>query len=247
MEYDVFSSFYDTLTGDVGYKKRAAYLLKIFKKYSIKPKILLDLGCGTGNFAFEFLKKNIDVIGVDKSEGMLSEARNKAEKLNKSVLFLNQSGDELDLYGTVDGAVCCLDTVNHIISKTQLKKTFEKVSLFLEKGCLFIFDVNTLYKQEKVLGNNTFTFEKDGVFCVWRNGFSKMNKTTEISLEFFKKDGENYKRYSEKLKERVYSDKELTEIAEKCGFSKIAVFEENTFNPIKDDTERAVYVLRKIK
>jgi hypothetical protein len=51
--------------------------------------------------------------------------------------------EELDLYGTVNGVVCALDSINYLSSPQSLSKAFSRVSLFLEQGGLFIFDVNT--------------------------------------------------------------------------------------------------------
>lgn len=89
---------------------------------------MLDLGCGTGGISIEAAKKGYDVIGVDISVGMLNEARRKAAESGVSLLLLNQSMDELDLYGTVDFALCVLDGVNHLDDAEMVKRTFERVS-----------------------------------------------------------------------------------------------------------------------
>ena len=245
MDYDVFSHYYDLLTQDVDYKSRTEYLIKLFNKYGKTPSLLLDLGCGTGGFSLEFAEKGIDVIGVDPSFGMVSVAKERAEEKGLDLLFLNQSGEELDLYGTVDGAVCCLDTVNHIISKRELQRTFNKVRLFLEQGCLFIFDVNTLFKQETVLGNNTFVYDTDGVYCVWQNSFDKKTGITDICLDFFEKGDNGYKRTTEEFSERVYEKQELEALLKKAGLSLVACFGENTFSAPKKTTQRCVIVARK--
>ena len=107
---------------------------------------VLDLGCGTGGISIEAAKKGYDVIGVDISVGMLNEARRKAAESGVSLLLLNQSMDELDLYGTVDFALCVLDGINHLDDAEMVKRTFERVSLFMVPGGAFAFDVNTPYK-----------------------------------------------------------------------------------------------------
>jgi len=59
----------------------------IWRKKAIKylqkdaPKLILDIATGTGDFAIEALALNPDkIIGVDISEGMLSEGRKKMVK-----------------------------------------------------------------------------------------------------------------------------------------------------------------------
>lgn len=246
MSYDLFSEFYDNLTSDVNYKQRTDYLISIFKKFDKLPSLLLDVGCGTGNFSIEFAKRGVDVIGVDPSFSMLSVAKRKALAENLSILFLNQSGEELDLYGTVDGAICCLDTVNHITDKRNLQKLLNKVSLFLEPQKLFVFDINTEYKHKDILGNNSFVFENDKTYCVWQNFYDSKSKITDIFLDFFVADNnDNYVRSSESFSERVYNNDEITSMLKKAGFSVLKVFDENTFNKPKANSQRVIYVTRK--
>lgn len=74
---------------------------KIWRKKAIKqlladkPKYLLDVATGTGDFAFEAIKilKPHKVIGVDISEGMLAVAREKIEKRNLQDVFEVRTGD----------------------------------------------------------------------------------------------------------------------------------------------------------
>ena len=85
------------------------------------------------------------------SKGKLDVARSRFNAEGMDVLLLCQPAAELDLYGTVDGAVCCLDSLNHIIYEDELRDSIAKVSLFLEPERLFIFDVNTEYKHRDIL------------------------------------------------------------------------------------------------
>lgn len=245
--YDNFALYYDILTDDVDYSSRTDYLLKLFDKHHRMPTLLLDMACGTGSFSLEFAKRNIDVIGVDMSEGMLAVADERSKKENADILFLNQSAQELELYGTVDGAVCCLDSVNHIVRINELKKAFKRISLFLEKDCLFIFDVNTLYKQSRILGNNTFVIENDDVYCVWQNFFDNKSKITDIYIDLFAKTGDEYSRLCENFSERVYSDEQLIDALESAGLKTEAIYGEMTVKKPTKNCMRKVFVTRKVK
>lgn len=245
--YTSFAETYDLLMQDARYNERTEYLLSVFEKYSKRPTLMLDLACGTGNFSNELAKRNIQVIGVDISPEMLNIAKEKSEKEGVDVLYLCQDAAELDLYGTVDGAVCCMDSINHITDKEVLAKAFKKVSLFLEPDCLFVFDVNTPYKHKEILGNNTFVIEEDNVYCVWQNEYFEEESLTEITLDFFEKqkDG-NYTRREQFIEERAYTVKELTSLLENAGFSVEAVFSDMSFEPLKETSERAVFVAKKV-
>ncbi len=244
--YSSFALFYDDFTNNVEYKKRTDYICRLFKKYGKMPTLLLDAACGTGSFSIEFAKRGISVIGADISQDMLSIANEKKYEENLDILFLNSSLSQLDLYGTVDGAVCMLDSLNHITDYRELSRSISRISLFMEKDALFIFDVNTLFKHREILGNNTFVLENDDVFCVWQNEFNEKRKETKINLDFFERNGENYNRYSETFCERVYSDEELSKALEKAGLQIVEIFEECSMKPPSDETQRKIFVARKV-
>lgn len=245
--YNNFSPFYDLFTYDVDYKDRTEYLLSLFDKFDRKPTLLLDFACGTGGFSVEFAKQGIEVIGVDMSEGMLSLAREKNERLKTPVMYLCQKGSELDLYGTVDGAVCCLDSLNHITDYEELKATVSKIALFLEKDRLFIFDMNTPYKHAEVLANNNYRIKKQGVECFWSNRLLEDGATVEIILDFTYKTGLFKKEtITEQFLERAYSETEISEMLKASGLELVEVYGENTTEPPKKKTERQIYITRKL-
>ena len=245
--YSVFADFYDELTYDVNYKKRSAYLMKLFKKYGKAPKLMLDLACGTGSFSNEFAKLGVEVIGTDISEEMLNIARENSAELCLDVLYLCQAAEELDLYGTVDGAICCLDSLNHVTDYKKLCKALKKVSLFLEPDCLFIFDVNTEYKHSEVLGNNVFVMDREDVYCVWANAYNQKKKTVNIMLDFFVKEGDVYSRFSEEFCERAYTNEELASALKNAGLKIIEIFDDMTEKPLNEKSQRAIYVTKKVK
>lgn len=245
--YNDFALVYDELTENVDYKARTEYLCSLFEKFDRKPTLLLDLACGTGEFSNQFASKDISVIGVDISFDMLNIAREKSAQQGNDILYLCQDAAQLDLYGTVDGVVCCLDSLNHITDYEKLYKAISRVSLFLEKDRLFIFDVNTPYKHQEVLGNNTFVIETENVYCVWQNEFFESNNTVEINLDFFASDGDLYSRTSESFCERAYTADELKAAVEQAGLKIESIYGEMTEAAPDDTAERIIYITRKVK
>ena len=112
---------------------------------------------------------------------------------------------------------------------------------------MFIFDVNTPYKHKNILGNNTYIYDTDDVYCVWQNSTDE-SMLTEISLDIFEKDEDDedtYYRYSEEFSERAYELDDIKKWLEECKFEVTAVYEEMTRNPVRDETQRAVFVAKK--
>ena len=240
--YGDLAYFYDSLTEDAEYESRVEYLLELFKKYDHTPNLLLDLACGTGNIGGRIKETGIDVIGVDCSEDMLAIAREKFPDM----LLLCQDAASLELYGTVDGAVCCLDSLNHICDYGEFCQAIAKVALFLEPGRLFIFDVNTEYKHSEILGDNTIIKEYEDVFCIWQN--STQNGITEIDLDIFAL-GENslWERYSERITERAYSAAEIEKALMDAGLETVAILDDLKFSPPQADSQRIIYVTKRIE
>ena len=245
--YNEFAYSYYALMTDGAYKKRTDYVCSLFETFDRMPTLMLDLACGTGEFSNRFANMGISVIGVDISYDMLSVAREKSAEQGNDILYLCQDAAELDLYGTVDGVICCLDSLNHITDYEQFCNAIARVSLFLEKDRLFIFDLNTIYKHRCVLGNNTFVIDTDDVYCVWQNEYKEKGSVVDINLDFFTPDGDAYYRLGESFCERAYNDTQIENALQKAGLKIEAVYEELTKNAPNDTTQRVVYVTRKVK
>lgn len=244
---DSFAGYYDRFTVDVNYPSRARYFDTILQKYTDNPNLILDLACGTGSLSFELEKLGYDVIGVDGSYEMLNAATEKKADLDSNVLFLCQEMSELDLYGTVSGTICALDSLNHILDMNELSEVFRKVYLFSDPGAIFVFDVNTVYKHSVVLGDNIFIFEDKNTMCVWQNAYNKEDNSVDISLDFFEQTEDKglWSRASESFSERAYTDEEIRELAKETGFKIVSVFDDDSFLPPRNDSERLIYVLKK--
>lgn len=245
MSYDNFSRFYDMLTDNVEYEKRADYFCRLLSMCGIKEGILLDLGCGTGSVSVKMAEKGFDVIGVDSSIGMLNAAQQKMFESGRHMLLLNQKMQEIDLYGTVDCAICVLDGINHLDSAEDVRKTFEKVSLFMNPGGAFAFDVNTIHKHKNVLADNAFVFEPDGLFCVWQNNYNSSDNSVEFSLDFFEEEDGVYYRTGESFSERAYELDEIKKWLEDSGFEVVGIFDDLTTDEVRADSEKAVFLARK--
>lgn len=247
LSYSYFADYYDNLTNNVDYKQYAEYILKLAEKYNHSMGITLDLACGTGSLTVMLKKMGVDIYGIDASPEMLSVAQEKAlDSEISGMLFLCQKMQNLDLYGTIDTCICTLDSINHITNINDVQKAFSKVSFFMNPNALFIFDVNTLYKHKQVLADNTFVYDTEQVFCVWQNTLLGDQRSVEISLDFFENLDGMYRRYSENFTERAYTHEEICKMLETAGFKLLDVFREMTFEEPKPDSQRNIYIAKKI-
>ncbi len=241
--YSVLASFYDRLMRDTGYEERADYLLSLMSAHGCPhPDMLLDLACGSGNLTVPLAERGIDMIGVDYSEDMLAEARQKPVNSDRPILYLQQDMRRLDLYGTVDAAVCCMDGLNHILRTADLQEIFRRLRLFIRPDGLLLFDVNTPYKHREVLGNNAFVFEEEDFLCVWQNRYLPKTGEVDMQLDFFVDNGEAYDRYTDDVRERAYSLTTWKKLLAATGFELLGAYSDMTTDAATDTDERWVLV-----
>lgn len=247
--YSAFARFYDKLTANIDYRKRGEYFHEIIKKFkTTEGDILLDLACGTGSISEVMADLGYDVIGVDNSDEMLGIAIDKKFDSGSSIQYLCQDMCRLDMYGTVDVAICALDSINHLPSIEDVRRVFEGVAFFSERNGLFIFDVNTLYKHRNILADNTFTYEAEGVYCIWENTLDRETDEVRMNLEFFEElDSGLYERSSDSFSEKAYKESELEKALKESGFEVLAKYGDDTFEAPTDNTQRIVYAARCIR
>lgn len=243
--YTALAACYDRMTPDVNYARYADTLLKLSAKYGCEPSSVLDLACGTGSLSVELARRGYDVIGVDASAEMLSEATMKNDFEENPILFLRQKMEELDLYGTVNAVFSCLDSVNHLPGVSALNRAFARTGLFLEPGGVFIFDIITRERMERLSGQ-CFIRESEGVFCSYRYRFDRKNSRQSIDLDVFT-EGRNglYRRESETVCEHAFTLEELDAALALGGMDRVGLHGEFALRPAKNDDERITVVAKR--
>lgn len=247
--YDFLADRYDALTYDVDYIGLADYLQGHFNRRGLPGNTVLDLACGTGTLTCEMARRGYEMIGVDLSPDMLSQAAEKAVPDNViPPMFLCQSMDKLDLFGTIDACVCCLDSVNYVTDPRKLRRAFERVHLFLMPGGLFIFDINTMDKLSAMDGQ-IFLDENEDTYCVWRTEYSSRRRICSYYMDIFTYDDQSglWQRGEELHEERAYLPEELEEFLRSAGFRDIRQYGNRKLRKPLPGEERIFFVARKDK
>lgn len=256
--YYAIAHVYDRLNAEIDYAAWADFVEDCFSCYlPKKPELVLDLACGTGSMTFALADRGYDMIGVDGSTDMLSQAyERKGEREN--VLLLRQDMRSFELYGTVGATVCCLDSLNYLLSGEDLAKCLSLVHNYLDPDGLFLFDMNTPYKFRHVYGDNAYvledelvwdegeeTEERAAVYCGWQNSFCEESGICDFALSVFEElpDG-NYRRTDELQQERCYSMEEIRAALEQAGFEFLQVWGDDRATPPTETTQRWYFAAR---
>ena len=245
--YGFLAESYDQLTTDVDYPGLADYLQRHFARAKLPVHTVLDLACGTGSLTRELARRGYETSGADLSEEMLAVAQEKAAGLGGGVippLFLHQSMDRLDLYGTIDACVCCLDSVNYVTRPERLRRAFQRVHLFLMPGGIFVFDIDTPEKL-RAMDGQIFLDETEGTFCVWRGEWSQRRRMCTFAMDIFRRDEGHWLRGQELHEEYAYTPEELEEYLRQAGFREIRQYGDRTLRRPKAGAQRIFFAARK--
>ncbi|MGO5051878.1 class I SAM-dependent DNA methyltransferase [Lachnospiraceae bacterium LCP25S3_G4] len=244
--YTSFATVYDTFMDNVPYQEWVDYLRKLLIEYGVESGLVLDLGCGTGNVTQLLSRYGYDMIGVDNSEEMLEIAMEKKIQSGQDILYLLQDMREFELFGTVKAVVSICDSINYVTEDEDLVEVMRLVNNYLDPKGIFIFDFNTIYKYEKMLGNQTIAENRDECSFIWENYYYDEEQINEYQLSLFLKDEQTelYHKYEETHFQRAYSLEIVKKLIERSGLEYVIAYDAFTRNEPDDCSERIYVVAR---
>ena len=138
-----FAKYYDLVHENKNYEKESAYINGLIQKYTPGAKTILDIGCGTGNYAFAMQKLGYQVDGVDSSSQMIQIANGKLFKSKCISSSPSFSCGRMEVYNCqtkFDAVIClffslCYQTTDDLI--------FESLCRFkdqIKENGILIFD-----------------------------------------------------------------------------------------------------------
>ncbi len=245
MAYKVLAQYYDQLNTDADYDALSEFIRRRLSFFRMHGCTVVDLCCGTGELTLRLAASGYDMIAVDNSPEMLSILSSKIyEREIKGLLLLCQDARELDLFGTVDCVVCTFDALNHIGRIEELDKVFQRVSTFLNRQGIFMFDMNTPYKHTDVLANNSFKYEMNGnkdISCfvshTLMDGYTK-SMVNIVTGEHSRVDT---------ITEYFFDINEIKALCERNGFRVVSCLDGESFEKLRTDSQRYMFTVQKIK
>ena len=242
--YTTFAQVYDLFMDNVPYEEWSNYIVSVLKEYGIHSGVICDLGCGTGKMTRLLAKAGYDMIGVDLSEDMLAIASGQNEE---GILYLCQDMCELELYGTAKAMVSVCDSINYLLEEDEIVWTLQSVNRYLEPGGIFIFDFNTVYKYETVLGDTTICENREEGSFIWENYYNHTSMINEYELTLFVREDEEealYRKYQESHFQKAYTLREIRGLIEKAGLKFVAAYDAYTKKAPMHTSERITVIAR---
>lgn len=241
--YTSFASVYDTFMDNIPYEEWCEYLRGLLTDYGVKDGLVLDLGCGTGSGTEILSGMGYDMIGVDNSGEMLQIAMEKRAESGHDILYLLQDMREFELYGTVRAVISICDSMNYVTEYEDLVTVFRLANNYLDPGGVLIFDLNTVYKYEQLLGENTIAENREECSFIWDNAYDPDTMINEYDLALFIEEQSGlYRKYEETHFQKAYSIETVKKAIEEAGMEFLAVYDAFTREVPGENSER-VYVI----
>jgi ubiquinone/menaquinone biosynthesis C-methylase UbiE len=220
--YTDLAPLYDRMAADPAiqafYREWRRSLRAAMAEHGIRPRVLVDLACGTGNSTVPWVRRGLRVVGVDRSEAMLRVARGKSA----AVRWYQQDLTRLRLAERADVATCHFDALNHVLREAELQRVFDNVARILVPGGLFQFDLNTR-PMLRWLGGRQKIFRAGSHWYMADNSFDPTTGIATFRQHWFVADGRLYRRVEVAVRERAYDDRGVRRMLHRAGMGLVEV------------------------
>ncbi len=154
---------------------------------------------------------------------------------------------ELELYGTAGAVISVCDSLNYLLEEEEMLRVFRLVNNYLYPGGVFLFDFNTVYKYETVIGDSVIAESREDCSFIWENYYDAEGQINEYDLTIFVKtgnqDGEDiFRRFTETHYQRGYTLEEMRGMVEKAGMEFVRAEDADTRGEVREESER-IYVI----
>ncbi len=237
--YSDLATAYDYILQGVDYQGWYHYIKELMYKYVDNPRLILELGCGTGRFGAKFSAENYNIYGMDLSLDMVRVAKTRAFKS-----FRVFCGDiaQFSLAKTPDFIFAVHDTMNYFLQLKEVQGAIRSVRHVMGDETIFMFDVTTEYNMLYNFDGKTTTYDVRGRDVEWTNRYDPKEKFMVSTLRFFGDDGTCRE---ENHFQRIYTVKEIKEVLRRERMEILGIFGDFTFEEPKKDTVMINFVVRK--
>lgn len=250
--YGRFARYYDLIYhGFVNYKGDVDFLERVFRRFRIAPKTILDLGCGTGNHALPMARRGYHVTGIDQSREMLAIARKKAASSRIRPKFVHADMRSFHLGRKFGAAVCMFGAFGYAFPERDALRSLRSVHAHLEPEGLYVFEFWQGSAARPAPFESWFDVHRKGLEVVRLDVSRFDTRTGRLPVEFrfiVLKGRRLLDRFTEVHTIQTYSLPEIRDLLRLGGFDLIGAFaatnKKKTFSPVTPKTFRVMAVAR---
>jgi len=248
--YRDYATVYDA-SGQIAFSEQMIpYLARILERHPVPKGAMLDLACGTGTVAIAMALQGWTVVGVDGSEAMLAEARQKMQLLGDSIPAGQIEWQQADmrrfeLQTPVDLATCLYDSLNYMLTSDDLLAVFRRVHAALRPGGLFLCDMNTAYALETYWDEGTYVTDTPEITVIMASRHDYVRHRSTVQVTCFERAGELYRKIQETHVEQAYPSEHVSTLLTDAGLKVEASYACFSTEAPDEFTPRVFWVARR--
>ena len=250
--YSKMAYYYDEIYATiVDYEKQTRFLEKIIGKHlGRRPRSVLDIACGTGNYTFVFAKHGYRATGIDVSEEMLKIARGKVGGQDNP-RFYKMDMRKIRLDQRSDVATVLFGGFGYLEKEEDVRLFFSSVSNHLNRRGLLMFE---FWQNSAVLpastgksGMKSWDRAETGDRLIVRLNLSRYDPHTnvlDVKFDFYimdRKKKELVDEFSETHRVRTYSISHMRALLEHHGLKALAFYDADLARAEKGEVAPAFF------
>ena len=242
--YKLYSKYYNLLYKDKDYHAEVNYVAENLLKYSNHIKNILEFGSGTGGHGLLLNEKGFDVFGLERSEDMVSVAKEKG----LACAVADIAYFKLDK--KYDAVIALFHVVSYLTSNEALIASFKNAYNHLVEEGVFLFDVwysPAVYNLKALPRIKRMQNEELKVIRIAEPIIDFNKNLVNVQFSVIAKDmisGE-VSELNENHPMRHFSIPEIELLAENTGFEILKVEEFLTGNEPSEKTWGVCFILKK--
>ncbi len=241
--YTAFAYYYDQLGWSEFTDIVYPYVEKFIGRMRTKPETFLDLACGTGTLDYRLSEQKIKVLGIDISPEMIEVASAKTSENGCPPQFRVGDITDFDLKRKLDMAGSFFDSLNHLQTRSEIKKAMQQAYNHLREDGWFLFDMVTKIGLEN--WKDYYNSSGESFYVTQEARFLPSEDKAEVKIEAFVNDDENGTVHIREIFNEIYISLEKTyEYLNSVGFTKIIA---EPFPPAEkvEDADRIMFYAKK--
>jgi SAM-dependent methyltransferase len=218
--YRGFASIYDLFMADGPYDDWKGWLDQHF---DMTDWVVADVGCGTGKLTNQLASRCHSMTGIDVSEEMLALAAADGFGQRHQVRWLCQDMRDFRLPAPADLILSTCDSLNYVLTRADLQRTFVRIYDNLQDSGWFCFDV---------FGPKRLDALRDGFWYDLQDEADVIYETSvdadtgRIAYEvhgYVHKSANLYEKFVEHHAQQFYSVSQIHSLLVEVGFREITI------------------------
>ena len=211
--FSLLAQVYDAIMSDIDYEAWGTFILETVRARGWQPGPVLDLGCGTGNSTMPMFALGFDVTGLDASEDMLEQAREKLPP----VTFVQGDFKTFKIDKTFSLAYSVFDSLNNLLAEEEFLEAAKNIRAHLQPGGFLMFDVNTEVGLRELWEAGRAEGWSGNVYYRWTHTFDETTKLAKVEA-YCESDTTSF---TEVHFEKPYNAPDLKRLLTQVGFTSI--------------------------